>query len=143
MLAVLTEKLLGLPFSCGWERRFISRAPALRCSAPSLSSLLVVLLESARCRSSRFMERERPLLRAVLDLARLRESVDWKVRERHPEERCRLSDVFRAAAPDSATTVPMEEPATSLPLLLPATVWKLSSEAEADVAVDEQGDSRA
>jgi hypothetical protein len=37
--------------------------------------------------TSRFMERERTLLRAELDLARLRESVEWQCRDRQPDDR--------------------------------------------------------
>jgi hypothetical protein len=57
---------------------------ALLCSAPSQSSLLVLLVSPL---TSRFMERERTLLRAELDLARLRESVEWQCRDRHPDDR--------------------------------------------------------
>ena len=66
------------------------------------------------------MERERTLLRAELDFARLSESVEWQCRDRHPEERFRLSvapDEVRldlgccgCLGLDSATTVLLDEP---------------------------------
>jgi hypothetical protein len=159
MLAVRTEKLLGRPLTCWSARRL--EAPvvaALFCSAPSQSSLLVLLVSPL---TSRFMERERTLLRAELDLARLRESVEWQCRDRQPDDRWRLK-----VAPDevrrgfcfcelvSATTVLLEEPVAVsswcllfltllLLLLLLLLLPKLSSEVEEEVAVDELGDNIA
>ena len=163
MLAVRTEKLLGRPFNWFWERLFAPAAPLCLLST-SHSSLLVLVDDSALLhKTNKFMERERTLLRAELDFARLRESVEWQCRDRHPEERFRLSvapDEVRldlgccgCFGLDSATTVLLDEPVavsnwcvlllTWLLLLLFALVTKLSSEVDEEVAVDELGERMA
>jgi hypothetical protein len=166
MLAVRTEKLLGRPFCCWCERRL---DPPRRVTSASHSSLLVLLLVSSPVLriTNRFMERERTLLRAELDLARESESVEWQCRERQPEERCRLKvapeEVRRVRGCPccrlvSATTVLLEEPVAFISwclllllfltwllllLLLFPLVTKLSSDVDVDVAVDELGESMA